>query len=290
MSQFQKKEKELQQKTLQWYKQTGRQLPWRQTTDPYKILVSEMMLQQTQVDRVIPKYYAFLEKFPTVTSLAKAPTADVLKLWSGLGYNRRALYLQKCAQTIVEKYNETFPENKEALLQLPGLGNYTAAAVLSFANNKDIVVIDVNIERIFKRIFYGKVESADAIAQHLLPKGESRNWHNALMDIGTLFCTAARPRCALCPVKELCASANNKERIEATWKKKNVVPFKESDRIVRGTILKMLTAENDQDKNAIYDQLFKKNIKRERAKFEEIVTQLEKDGLIRILENKVRLP
>ncbi len=275
---------------LDWYKQSGRQLPWRQTTDSYKILVSEMMLQQTQVDRVIPKYYAFLEKFPSVISLAKAPTADILKLWSGLGYNRRALYLQKCAQTIVEKYNGRFPENKEALLQLPGLGNYTAAAVLSFANNKDVVVIDVNIERIFKRLFYGKVESADAIAQHLLPKGESRDWHNALMDIGALFCTATHPRCSLCPVKELCASADNKERIEATWKKKNVVPFKESDRIVRGTILKMLTKQNHLDIDDVYRKLVEQDIKREEKKFEEILLQLNKDGLIKRKDNIIALP
>ncbi|MEK6868338.1 MAG: A/G-specific adenine glycosylase [Nanoarchaeota archaeon] len=280
----------IQKTILNWYKQSGRQLPWRQTTDPYKILVSEMMLQQTQVDRVIPKYYAFLEKFPTVNSLANAPTADVLTMWSGLGYNRRALYLQKCAQAIKGKYDGKFPETTEELLALPGLGKYTVAAVQSFANNKDIVVIDVNIERIFKRIFYGKIESAEAIAQHILPKNESRNWHNALMDIGALFCTAKNPRCDICPVKQFCTSANNKERIEATWKKKNVVPFKESDRIVRGTILKMLTTQNGQDKNAIYEQLLQRNIKREKEKFEEIIAQLEKDGLVKKEQKILSLP
>lgn len=282
--------REIQQTILLWYKQSGRQLPWRQTTDPYRILVSEMMLQQTQVDRVIPKYYCFLEKFPTVISLADAQTADVLKMWSGLGYNRRALYLQKCAQTIKEKHNGKFPETTEELLALPGLGKYTAAAVQSFANNKDIVVIDVNIERIFKRIFYGKIGSAEAIAQHVLPKNESRNWHNALMDIGSLFCTAKKPKCDLCPAKQFCASANNKERIEATWKKKKVVPFKDSDRIVRGTILKLLTTQNGQEKNAIYEQVLQQNIKREREKFEEILVQLEKDGLVRREKEIVSLP
>ncbi len=273
--------KEIQQTILDWYKQSGRQLPWRQTTDPYKILVSEMMLQQTQVDRVIPKYDAFLKQFPTVEVLASASTADVLKMWSGLGYNRRALYLQKCAQTIKEKYNGEFPRITQELLALPGLGKYTAAAVQSFADNKDIVVIDVNIERIFKRIFYGKVESAEAIAQHIFPKKESRNGHNALMDIGALFCAAKNPKCTICPVKEFCASANNKERIEATWKKKKVVPFKESDRIVRGTILKLLTAKNNQNQEQIYAQLLEKDIKREKGKFEEIIVQLEKDGLLK---------
>jgi len=280
----------IQKTILGWYKQSSRQLPWRQTTDPYKILVSEMMLQQTQVDRVIPKYYAFLEKFPTVISLAKAPTADVFKLWSGLGYNRRALYLQKCAQTIVEKYNRKFPETTQELCQLPGLGAYTSAAVLSFAYNKNVEVIDVNIERIFKRVFYGKVESAAAIAQHLLPQGQSRDWHNALMDIGALFCTAAQPRCTLCPLQKLCASANNAERIEATWKKKKVVPFKESDRIVRGTILKLLTKQNSQSVDDIYAQLLHQNIKREKEKVDKILVQLEKDGLIRKEKSIISLP
>ncbi len=279
---------EIQQTILYWYKQYGRQLPWRQTTDPYKILVSEMMLQQTQVDRVIPKYYAFLEQFPTVTSLADASTADIIKTWSGLGYNRRALYLQRCAQTIKEKHKGKFPETTEELIALPGLGKYTAAAVQSFAHNKDIVVIDVNIERIFKRIFYEKIESA--IAQHMLPKNESRNWHNALMDIGALFCTAKNPKCDLCPAKRLCASANNKERIEATWKKKKVVPFKDSDRIVRGTILKFLTQKNGQSIEGVYTQLLKQNIKREKQKFEEIVQHLEKDGLIKYKDSVLSLP
>ncbi len=279
---------EIQQTILNWYKQYGRQLPWRQTTDPYKILVSEMMLQQTQVDRVIPKYYAFLEKFSTISSLADAQTADVLKMWSGLGYNRRALYLQKCAQTIKQKHNGKFPETTEELIALPGLGKYTAAAVQSFANNKDVVVIDVNIERIFKRIFYGKVESAEAIAQHMLPKNQSRNWHNALMDVGALFCAAKNPKCNLCPLQKHCTSANNKERIEATWKKKKVVPFKDSDRIVRGTILKFLTTNNSQAVDKIYTQLLNQNIKREKEKFEEIIVQLEKDGLVR-REGKILL-
>ena len=281
---------EIQQTIIQWYKQYGRQLPWRQTTNPYRILVSEMMLQQTQVDRVIPKYYAFLEKFPTVASLADAQTADVLKMWSGLGYNRRALYLQKCAQTIKQKHNGNFPETTEELLALPGLGKYTAAAVQSFANNKDVVVIDVNIERIFKRIFYGKVESAEAIAQHILPKNESRNWHNALMDVGALFCSAKNPKCDFCPAKNMCAASNNKERIEATWKKKKVVPFKDSDRIVRGTILKFLTTKNGQEQDQIYKQLIEQDIKREKEKFEEIIVELEKDGLIKKEKNMLSLP
>ncbi len=276
----------LQQTILGWYKQNGRQLPWRETTDPYKILVSEMMLQQTQVDRVLPKYHLFFMQFPTLHALAMAPVAEVLRTWSGLGYNRRALYLHRCVYAIYEKNKGTFPETTDELLKLPGIGKYTAAAVLSFAYNKNIPVIDVNIERIFNRVFYGKKINYSA----LLPENSSRDWHNALMDIGALFCTAKNPKCPECPIKNLCASAHNQKRIEATWKKKKIVPFKKSDRIVRGTILKLLTRKNKQTVDILYKQLLEQNIKRERKKFDEVITQLEKDGLVKISMGKITLP
>ncbi len=290
MNFFQNKKRDIQTCVLSWYEKNARNLPWRQTTDPYNILVSEMMLQQTQVERVIPKYNAFLEKFPTTKALASAPTGEVLKLWSGLGYNRRALYLQKCAQTIETQNQGRFPETEQELQELPGIGPYTRAAVLSFAFNKNIVVIDVNIELLYKRIFYGKADNIQAIAQELLPEERSRDWHNALMDIGALFCTAKNPKCDDCPLKEFCASANKSERHEATRQKKKVVPFKESDRIVRGTILKFLTKQNNQNKDAIYEQLLQENIKREKEKFEEILVQLKKDGLVKTNEKIISLP
>jgi A/G-specific adenine glycosylase len=271
---------QLQETILTWYKKEGRKLPWRETTNPYKILVSEMMLQQTQVDRVIPKYHAFLKQFPTPKILAEASTADVLKVWSGLGYNRRALYLKKCAEAIVSEHNNMFPETKEALQALPGIGLYTAAAILSFAYNKDITVIDVNIERIFKRVFFTKIDNnVEAIAQHALPQNQSRDWHNALMDLGSI-CTATNPECHVCPINKLCDSNNNQERITATWKKKKVVPFKESDRIVRGTILKILTKHNKLSINKTIAILESINIKRTKEKFHQIIKQLEKDELV----------
>lgn len=290
MNFFQNKKRDFQRTILSWYEKNGRKLPWRETTDPYKILVSEMMLQQTQVDRVIPKYNAFLQQFPTTKVLANTQTAEVLKLWSGLGYNRRALYLQKCAQAIEAQYQGEFSEIENELQQLPGIGPYTRAAVLSFAFNKNIVVIDVNIELLYKRIFYGKADNIQAIAQELLPKERSRDWHNALMDIGALFCTAKSPRCNDCPLKQFCASKNNSERHEATRQRKKVIPFKESDRIVRGTILKLLTRQNNQDKDVVYEQLLQQNIKREKEKFEEILGQLEGDGLIKKNEDVLSLP
>lgn len=277
---------QLQKVILRWYKSNGRKLPWRETTDPYKILVSEMMLQQTQVDRVLPKYHAFLEQFSTVHTLARAPVADVLRAWSGLGYNRRALYLQQCCQNIVQNKQGIFPQQAEELVQMPGIGKYTAAALLSFSHNKSVPVVDVNIERIFKRVFYGRKINYFIF----IPENKSRDWHNALMDIGALFCTATNPKCDDCPLKNLCASANNQKRIEATWKKKKVVPFQKSDRIVRGTILKLLTKENNQTGYALYKQLIEQNIKRERKKFDEIIKQLEKEGLVKISGERISLP
>ncbi|MBI5798247.1 A/G-specific adenine glycosylase [Candidatus Woesearchaeota archaeon] len=275
----------LQEKVLSWYAREGRKLPWRETQDPYKILVSEMMLQQTQVDRVVPKYHAFLERFPSAKDLATAPPAEVLQYWSGLGYNRRALYLQKCAKEIVS----AFPKTIEDLQKLPGIGSYTAAALLSFAFNKNVVVVDVNIELLYKRLFYPRKDVA-VIAEENLPLRKSRDWHNALMDIGALYCSAKNPQCTLCPLQKLCASAFNAERHEETRVKKKVVPFKNSDRIVRGGILKLLAVKDGQEINLLFRALQLQGIEREKKLFSLILKKLEKDGLVCIKNKKVFLP
>jgi len=247
-----------------------------------------MMLQQTQVDRVIPKYEAFLERFPTIEALARAGTKDVLTLWSGLGYNRRALYLKKCAETIMKDYKGQFPEDEEKLLLLPGIGPYTAAAVLSFAFNKDIIVIDVNIEVLFKRLFYWN--DVKMSAESSLPSGRSRDWHNALMDIGAVYCTAVNPNCNDCPLQRECDSAFDTEKIESTWTKKKVVPFKQSDRIVRGNILKMLTQNDGLVIDDVYDSLIGQGIERDRVIFDSILEALAKEGLVVIKKENVWLP
>ena len=250
----------LQKTILSWYEKNGRKLPWRETTDPYKVLVSEMMLQQTQVDRVIPKYHAFLQRFPTVESLAQGSGGEVLQYWSGLGYNRRALYLHKCAQALQAK--KEFPQSVEELQKLPGLGPYTAAAVLSFALNKDVVVIDVNISLLYKRLFYPRTD-VDTVAREVLPSGRSRDWHNALMDLGSLYCHRKKPDCVHCPLQTLCASAGDEQKITSTWEKKKVKAFKSSDRIVRGGILKLLTKKDGMDLDMIFRALELQGIQRE---------------------------
>tara|TARA_Y100000310_G_scaffold247779_1_gene253477 strand:- start:548 stop:1318 length:771 start_codon:yes stop_codon:yes gene_type:complete len=180
-------------KILSWYEKNRRELPWRRTKNPYYILVSEMMLQQTQVDRVIPKYEAWLQAFPSLKTLAIASKEEVLQLWSGLGYNNRALRLQQLAQLLKDK---PFPQTEEELLALPGIGPYTARAILAFAFNKEVPVVDTNIRRVL--IHELKLQEnisekeLEEVALQQIPQGKSRLWHNALMDYGSLEKTARK--------------------------------------------------------------------------------------------------
>lgn len=272
---------------LKWYANNGRNLPWRSTTNPYHILVSEIMLQQTHAERVIPKYEAFLHQFPSIETLAQAPTSDVLRAWSGLGYNKRALFLQKCAQGLMHEIN--FPQNEKELKKLPGIGKYTAAAILSFAYNKNVPVVDTNIHLLYKRLFYGSKSHIDVLAKKHLPKGKSRHWHNALMDIGTLFCSSKRPRCSDCPLTVLCKTAGKKISIEATRIKKKSIPFVQSDRIVRGSILKLLM-KRDYSAPTLHRKITEMNIKRNKKKFTEILNQMQKDCLVKRKKTAYALP
>jgi A/G-specific adenine glycosylase len=194
--------KHFQKKILTWYEEHQRDLPWRKTRDPYHILVSEIMLQQTQVTRVIPKFEAWLSMLPTVKELAVAPTVTVLTLWSGLGYNRRALNLKKTAQIISEKYDGRFPQNEKALMALPGIGIYTARAVLCFAFDQQVAVVDTNVKKVILtqlfRSFPEEIRLGDGsstqndlkidekmimtIAEQILPHGKAYEWNQALMD------------------------------------------------------------------------------------------------------------
>jgi len=184
--------KEFRKDVLKHWKENGRhKLPWRLTKDPYKILVSEVMLQQTQVDRVVPYYRGFLKKFPTVKSLAKAELADVIRIWSGLGYNRRAKFLRDAAIVVVEKHKSKFPESYEALHELPGVGDYTARAVRVFAFSKHDVLIETNVRTAFFKHFHSGASQTISDAD-LLPlvleaakRQDPREWHWALMDYGS---------------------------------------------------------------------------------------------------------
>ena len=181
---------------LKWYKKNRRDLPWRNTKDPYRILVSEVMLQQTQVSRVIPKYKEFLRAFPSIQALAKAPRSEVLKTWSGLGYWRRALYLQQtakilCVGDLVSHKKTRFPKNPEELGKLPGIGHYTARALSCFAFNTSEAFLDTNIRRVYLHFFFPKRKNVSdkdilSIAQKAVWKTNVREWHYALFDYGAI--------------------------------------------------------------------------------------------------------
>jgi A/G-specific adenine glycosylase len=188
---------ELQGRLLSWYSANGRDLPWRHTRDPYAVLVSEIMLQQTQVSRVIPKYHAWLQAYPRLEDLAAAPLEAVLRSWQGLGYNTRARRLRDCAAAAVNTAaggEVTLPRTLPELLRLPGLGPYTARALLVFAYDQDVAAVDTNVRRVLTHQFglsrdLGATD-LQALAEAVLPRGRSRDWHNALMDYGALVLTA----------------------------------------------------------------------------------------------------
>ena len=202
---------EVQASLLSWFDATGRRLPWRETGDGYAILVSEVMLQQTQVDRVIPVYHAFLRQFPTFESLAEAPAGEVIRAWAGMGYNRRALNLQRAAQAVVERHGGALPLELKALRSLPGVGEYTANALACFAQGRQVAVVDTNVRRVLGRIFHWPSAPTDrevaATAERVLPEGKAWAWNQALMDLGATVCTSRRPTCLLCPVRLACRAA-----------------------------------------------------------------------------------
>ena len=197
---------------LNWYRVNKRDLPWRDHPDPYAVWVSEIMLQQTRVETVIPYFEKWMRLFPTVQALAAAPEQDVLNAWEGLGYYSRARNLHKAAQIVAENYNGKLPRDLNELRKLPGIGRYTVGAIASMAFGMDEPTLDGNLRRVFARLF-DVSEPADSpegekmlwglVAQHL-PKGEAGDYNQALMDLGATICLPKNPRCLLCPLMELC--------------------------------------------------------------------------------------
>jgi A/G-specific adenine glycosylase len=197
---------------LEWYRRNGRDLPWRLTRDPYSILVSEVMLQQTQVDRVLPKYQEWLEKYPTLQALASAPEADVSETWRPLGYNVRPRRLHAIARESVERYGGELPGDEATLRSFKGIGEYTAGAVLSFAFGQRAAILDTNVARVLYRVFVGSGDpKAHAMRRHLwsvsrtvLPRRHVFDFNQALMDFGATLCTARKPKCSGCPMRRAC--------------------------------------------------------------------------------------
>ena len=201
------------QRLLTWYGRHGRDLPWRKTDDPYHILVSEIMLQQTQVDRVLPKYAEWLEKYPSMHVLAAAPEQDVTETWRPLGYNVRPKRLQSIAREAVANYDGRLPADEETLLSFKGIGAYTAGAIRSFAFRERAAILDTNVARVLFRVFIGKGEpKSHAMTKHLwtvsaaLVPHDAFDFNQALMDFGAMLCSARNPKCLVCPMKKSCRS------------------------------------------------------------------------------------
>lgn len=216
-----------------WFKKHGRDLPWRKTSDPYAIALSEIMLQQTQVDRVIPKWRNFLAVFPTWSALAKGKASDVLRLWQGLGYNRRAIQLHRLAKAVIEQGGE-LPNDIEAMMKLPGIGAYTANAIAAFAFRNPLAApVDTNIVRILRRCFprhKSHAKSMQVLAYALRPN-DVWTWNHALMDLGALHCTARSHDWGLCPLAPI---HGNKAPIDSASPDPSIPPTRSSGGQVNG--------------------------------------------------------
>ena len=243
---------------LAWYAANGRRLAFRRTTDPYAILVSEAMSQQTQAARAADHWERFMARFPTIESLAAATPADVLRQWQGLGYNRRALALWRAARVIRDVHGARVPESIEALEALPGVGPYTARAVAAIAFNRPVGAVDVNVRRVLGRIVGGSQVAFTAVemqglADATIPEGRAAAWTHALMDLGATVCRPPNPRCGVCPARAWCRFAasspaairpSSPARAKTTGR---AVPFSQTSRWLRGRILDRLRAAADTD-------------------------------------------
>lgn len=301
---------------LEWYASARRDLPWRATADPYAILVSEVMLQQTQVERVLPKYHQFLATFPTLAELANASTAEVISVWAPLGYNRRAVSLQTIARQVMVAYAGQLPETIDELLKLKGIGRYTAGAIACFAYHKQVATVDTNIYRVLHRVFLGlehpepqmNTAAMFIFAAQVLPSGQAYAWNQALMDLGATICTSAKPHCTCCPLQERCAayqelsqqslfpSGEVLRQLRKVAEKKTTYatrPFVGSNRYFRGRIIAHLRtlAEGEALSLSELGSVLKTDFQAEDLPWlEKIVAGLQHDGLLVWTGKGVKFP
>jgi A/G-specific adenine glycosylase len=281
-------------RVLAWFGEAGRDLPWRATRDPYRVLVAEVLAQQTQAARAAAAWPRFLGRFPDVETLAAAPPAEVLRAWQGLGYNRRALALHRTARAVVERGG--WPDTVEGLAALPGVGPYTARAVACFALGLPVAPVDTNVARVLARALAGSdpAELGQAARQRLadqaMPPGRAWAWSSALMDLGALHCRP-RPRCRGCPLAPSCrwralgpAAPPARPRAQA--------PFATSDRRWRGAVVRALAAAPDgMDPAALADAVDAAAAARPDGWFASLLTRLQSEGLVAAgPDGRLRLP
>ena len=265
---------------LAWGSDTLRDLPWRRTRDPWHVLVSEVMLQQTSVARVLPKFEAFIDEFPTPHALAEAPLGDALRLWAGLGYPRRCRNLQEAARVIVNDFAGEFPNTLPELQSLPGVGQYTSRAILAFAFGQDVAVVDTNVSRVLSRLDGRALKARELqdMANDFVPQGLGWEWNQVMMDFGARHCTLRSPNCDECPVKKLCAwqGVGNDPAPLSSGASKPQAKFEGSDRQARGRALKAVAEGLEHTHHVVVAMGLADNVDRAHALLDALV----KEGLL----------
>jgi A/G-specific adenine glycosylase len=291
-------------RVLRWYRRYGRKLPWRGIANPYYILVSEIMLQQTQVSRVLEKYPLFLKTFPTLPALARASRGTVIRSWQGMGYNSRAVRLHMLAHLVVVEHNGKIPPDYGSLRSLPGIGQYTARAILSSAFGMPEAVVDINIRRLFSRLFWNMSSMNEmqpesdiwALAHELLPRRAAYDWNQALMDLGATICTARAPRCADCPVAASCMSRMSLQTASSAGAMPAPVKREPSyrgtpTRIYRGRIVEELRRMPEGSTiafAALARKVFVNPARTDSQWMEKTLQRLERDGLVKLEKKRAQ--
>lgn len=279
---------DIQSRILGWYAENRRDLPWRRTVDPYAILVSEIMLQQTGVDRVAPAYERFLARFPSFAALAEASRLEVLRAWAGLGYNRRAVQLHELAKAVVERHGGILPSDPAALRALPGIGPYTQAAIESFVFGRDRAALDTNVRRVVDRVVLGgtgRPGEIGAAAASLVPPGQGATWNQALMDFGAIQCVATSPGCLICPLGDLCRAAPVAPGRAGRAIREKSEKFVGSRRYYRGRVVAVLRGlRSDQSLSAaeLLERIKPNATPNDVPWLESLVESLAQDGLARL--------
>ena len=279
---------ELRTAILDWYAVYGRTLALRATSDPYAVLVSETMAQQTQISRVDDAWRAWMRRFPTISALADASRADVLRQWAGLGYNRRALNLHRAARVVVAEHAGRLPSDPEALMRLPGIGPYTARAVAAIAFGQPVGAVDTNVRRVLGRTILGTSDVSDpeiqAIADAAVPANRSAAWTHALMDVGATFCRPREPRCDACPARAWCRARSQGEGIARRPARRTEPRFEMTSRWLRGRIVDRL---RDADGWLAFEEPMGEH---DRAGVAAALASLANEGLVELDGVRARLP